>query len=1142
MKLDRFINRPVLSTVISILIVILGVIGLTTLPITQYPDIAPPTVSVRATYTGANATAVLNSVIAPLEDQINGVENMMYITSTASNTGSADISVYFNQGTDPDMAAVNVQNRVSMAQGLLPAEVTKVGVTTQKRQTSMLMVFSLYDKEDKYNIEFIENYANINLIPEIKRVNGVGDANVLGQDYSMRIWLKPDIMAQYKLVPNDIAAALSEQNIEAAPGQFGERGNQSFQYTIRYKGRLQKPGEFADIVIKALPDGEVLRLGDIADLELGRLAYTFNNTVNGHKAVSCIVYQMAGTNATQTISDLEKVLAEAEKSLPEGLGINIAQNANDFLFASIHEVIKTLIEAFILVFIVVYIFLQDMRSTLIPAIAIPVALVGTFFVLKLIGFSLNLLTLSAMVLAIAIVVDDAIVVVEGVHAKLDQGYKSVKQASIDAMNELGGAIVSITLVMMSVFIPVSFMEGTAGTFYRQFGLTMAISIGFSALNALTLSPALCAILLKPHGDETSLKERVGTAMKASRTILLRRYTDAIGKLLHPSITLIFTFIAIIGMISGMFSFSEHPVLCVIFVIISVLALLGMTTDKFKKAFNSTYESILNRYKKNVLFFIQKSVLSFGLVVAAIALLIFFMNTTPTGMVPNEDTGTIMGAVTLPPGTSQERAMEVLNKVDSLIAAEPAVQSRTVISGFGFIGGQGPSYGSIIIKLKNWEERSLMKNSDIVVGSLFMRSQKIIKDAQVLFFAPPMIPGYSASSDIELNMQDKTGGDLGRFFNVITDYISALNARPEISRAQTTFNPSFPQYMLDIDAAACKKAGISPSDILSTMQGYYGGLYASNFNSFGKMYRVMIQAEPDATKNMETLNSIKVRGSSGEMAPISQFVSMKKVYGPDVISRFNLYTSIKVMVAPASGYTSGQALQAIAEVAQQNLPAGFGYELGGMAREEAETSSGTTAIIFVLCFVFVYLLLSAQYESYILPLAVLLSIPFGLLGSFLFVNGMGSLGSIPALKMILGTMSNDIYMQIALIMLMGLLAKNAILIVEFALDRRRMGMSISWAAVLGAGARLRPILMTSLAMIIGLLPLMFAFGVGAHGNRTLGASAIGGMLIGMIFQIFIVPVLFVAFQYLQEKIKPLEWDDLDNSDMNSEIEQYTQTKE
>jgi HAE1 family hydrophobic/amphiphilic exporter-1 len=1073
MKLDRFINRPVLSTVISILIVLMGLIGLATLPITQYPDIAPPTVSVRATYTGANSTAVLNSVIAPLEDQINGVENMMYITSTASNDGSANISIYFNQGTDPDMAAVNVQNRVSMAQGLLPAEVTRVGVTTQKRQTSMLMVFSIYDKDDQYDIEFIENYANINLIPEIKRVKGVGDANVLGMDYSMRIWLKPDIMAQYKLIPSDISSALSEQNIEAAPGKFGERGDQSFQYTIRYKGRLQKTQEFEDIVIKALPNGELLRLGDVADLELGRLAYTFNNTVNGHKAVSCIVYQMAGTNATQTISDLEKVLAEAEKNLPSGLGVSIAQNANDFLFASIHEVIKTLIEAFILVFIVVYIFLQDMRSTLIPAIAIPVALIATFFVLKLIGFSLNLLTLSAMVLAIAIVVDDAIVVVEGVHAKLDQGYKSVKQASIDAMSELGGAIISITLVMMSVFIPVSFMGGTAGTFYRQFGLTMAISIAFSALNALTLSPALCAIFLKPHDEE-------GHGKKMS------------------------------------------------------------FVSRFHASFNAAYDNILTSYKKRVLFFIQKKVLSFGLVIGSIVLLIVLMQTTPTGMVPNEDTGTIMGAVTLPPGTSQERAMEVLARVDSLVAAEPAVESRTVISGFGFIGGQGPSYGSLIIKLKDWEERSMMQNADIVYASLFMRAQKVIKDAQVLFFAPPMIPGYSASSDIELNMQDKTGGDLNNFYEVVLKYMDALKARPEINSAQTTFNPSFPQYLLDIDAAACKKAGIKPNDILTTMQGYFGGLYASNFNSFGKMYRVMIQAEPQATKNLESLNSIKIRNGN-EMAPISQFVTIKKIYGPDVISRFNLYTSIKVMVAPASGYTSGQALKAIAEVAKENLPAGFGYELGGMAREEAETSGGTTAIIFILCFVFVYLLLSAQYESYLLPLSVLLSIPFGLLGSFLFVNGMGALGNIPALKMILGSMSNDIYMQIALIMLMGLLAKNAILIVEFALDRRRMGMSLTWAAVLGAAARLRPILMTSLAMIVGLLPLMFAFGVGAHGNRTLGASSIGGMLIGMIFQIFIVPVLFVVFQYLQEKVKPIEWEDLDNSDMNTEIEQYAQKK-
>ena len=1137
MKLDRFINRPVLSTVISILIVILGLIGLATLPITQYPDIAPPTVSVRATYQGANAQTVLNSVIAPLEDQINGVENMMYMTSNAANNGSAEISIYFKQGTDPDMAAVNVQNRVSMAQGLLPAEVTQVGVTTQKRQTSMLMVFSIYDEKDQYDIEFLENYANINLIPEIKRVNGVGDATVLGQDYSMRIWLKPDVMAQYKLIPGDVAGALAEQNIEAAPGQFGERGNQSFQYTIRYKGRLQQPEEFENIVIKALENGEVLRMKDIADIELGRLSYNFNNTVNGHKAVSCIVYQMAGTNATQTISDLEQVLSKASETLPSGLKINIAQSANDFLFASIHEVVKTLIEAFILVFIVVYIFLQDMRSTLIPAIAIPVALIATFFVLKLIGFSINLLTLSAMVLAIAIVVDDAIVVVEGVHAKLDQGYKSARTASIDAMSELGGAIVSITLVMMSVFVPVSFMGGTAGTFYRQFGLTMAIAIGFSALNALTLSPALCAIFLKPHNSDAGMKERIGVATKEARKIMIARYADSIGKMMRPGLTLLFTTIAILGMIFGLFSFENHPVLCLVMIVISVLALAGMTTDKFKHSFNASYDSILGKYKKQVLRFIQKKWLSGGIVVGSIVLLVVFMNITPTGMVPNEDTGTIMGVVTLPPGTSQERAMEVLTRVDSLVAADPAVESRTVISGFSFIGGQGPSYGSLIIKLKDWEDRSTMQNSTVVYATLFMRAQKIIKEAQVLFFAPPMIPGYSASSDIELNMQDKTGGDLNHFFEVVNQYTAALEARPEINSAKTSFNPNFPQYMLDIDAAACKKAGLSPSAILSTMQGYFGGLYASNFNSFGKMYRVMIQAEPNATKNLESLSSIKVRNGN-EMAPITQFVSIKKVYGPDIISRFNLYTSMKVMVAPASGYTSGQALAAIAEVAKESLPTGFAYELGGMAREEAETSGSTTGLIFVLCFVFVYLLLSAQYESYILPLSVLLSVPFGLLGSFLFVSGIGSLGNIPALKMILGTMSNDIYMQIALIMLMGLLAKNAILIVEFALDRRKMGMSITWAAVLGAGARLRPILMTSLAMIVGLLPLMFASGAGANGNRTLGTSAIGGMLIGMILQIFIVPALFVAFQYLQEKVKPMEWEDVDNSDAEPEIEQYT----
>ena len=686
MKLDRFINRPVLSTVISILIVILGFLGLISLPVTQYPDIAPPTVSVRATYTGANAQTVLNSVIAPLEDQINGVENMMYMSSNASNNGSADISIYFKQGTDPDMAAVNVQNRVSMAQGLLPAEVTQIGVTTQKRQNSMLLVFSVYAEDDRYDSEFLENYAKINLIPEVQRVPGVGDANVLGTDYSMRIWLKPDVMAQYKLSPSDVTVALSEQNVEAAPGSFGEQGNQSFQYTIRYKGRLQEANEFEQIVVKALPDGEVLRLKDIADIELGRLTYNFINRVNGHDAVTCIVYQMPGTNATETISNIETLLEETQLTMPPGMKVNISMNANDFLFASIHEVIKTLLEAFVLVFIVVYVFLQDLRSTLIPAIAIPVALIGTFFMLSLIGFSINLLTLCAMVLAIAIVVDDAIVVVEGVHAKLDQGYKSAKLASIDAMSELGGAIVSITLVMMSVFIPVSFMGGTAGTFYRQFGLTMAIAIGLSALNALTLSPALCAIFLKPHDEEHKEKKT--------------------------------TFIS-----------------------------------RFHTSFNAAYDSLLAKYKKQVVFFIQKKWLSFGIVAGCIAVLVFLMQVTPTGMVPNEDTGTIMGAVTLPPGTSQERTYEVMNKVDSLIAADPAVESRTAVVGFSFIGGQGPSYGSFIIKLKDWEDRSMMQNSDIVYGSLFMRAQKIVKVAQVLFFTPPMIPGYSASCDIELNMQD-----------------------------------------------------------------------------------------------------------------------------------------------------------------------------------------------------------------------------------------------------------------------------------------------------------------------------------------------------------------------------------------------------
>ena len=1066
MKLDRFINRPVLSTVISIIIVILGVIGLVTLPIEQYPDIAPPTVSVSASYTGANAQTTLNSVVVPLEEAINGVENMDYMSSSASNTGDARITITFKQGTDPDMAAVNVQNKVSSATGRLPAEVTKIGVTTEKRQNSMLMVFTLYDKSGKYDQKFIENYAKINIIPEIQRVNGVGEAFVMGAEYSMRIWLKPELMAQYHLMPADVTTALAQQNIEAAPGKIGERENQTFEYTLRYRGRLQDEHEFENIVIRATSDGQILRLKDIARIELGRLTYAFTNKVNGYTGVTSIAFQMAGSNATQVVKDLTKVLDDAKKDLPTGLDINVAQNVNDFLFASIHEVLKTLIEAFILVFIVVYIFLQDMRSTLIPAIAIPVALLGTFFFLKLLGFSINLLTLGAMVLAIAIVVDDAIVVVEGVHAKLDQGYQSSRKASIDAMHELGGAIISITLVMMAVFIPVSFISGTSGIFYRQFGLTMAIAIALSALNALTLSPALCAIFLKPH-DENQKKKS--------------------------------TFI-----------------------------------DRFHTAFNTTYNTLLGKYKNAVLKQIHRPYLTLGFVVISIAALVTLMAVTPTGFVPNEDTGTVMGTVDLPEGTSQDRTETVLAKIDSLITANPAVQSHTQISGYSFLGGQGSNAGSFICKLKDWDERSIKESSNVVVGTLYLNARRLIKDAQVLFFGPPMINGYSVSNGFQINLQDKTGGSIESFYKIAQDFIAHLNERPEITQAQTSFRPNYPQYMIDIDAAECMKAGLTPNDILTTLQGYYGGLYASNFNRFGKLYRVMIQSERSERTNLESLKKIKVRNGN-EMAPITQFMSVRKVYGPSSISRFNMYTSMAINGNPGDGYSSGEAIKAIQEVAEKYLPTGYGYEYSGITREEQSSSGSATAIIFLLCITFIYLLLSAQYESYLLPLAVILSVPFGLAGSFIFIQ---LLGLANIVLPFLGSASNNIYVQISLIMLIGLLAKNAILIVQFALERRKMGMSITWAAVLGAGARLRPIIMTSLALIVGLLPLMFAMGVGANGNRSLGAAAVGGMLIGVICQIFVVPSLFVIFEYLQEKVKPMVWEDIDNSDANGDIAQYS----
>lgn len=1056
MKLDTFINRPVLSTVISIFIVILGVVGMLWLPITQYPDIAPPTIQVSTTYTGADAKTVLNSVIAPIEEQINGAEGMTYIQSTATNTGSATITVYFEQGFDPDMAAVDVQNRVAKAQSMLPAEVTRVGVITQKRQTSMLLVFSLLSPNGKFEQEFIENYMKINVIPQIQRVNGVGDAMVMGADYSMRIWLKPDAMAQHNLMPSDVSAALADQNIEAAPGQFGENGGTAFQYVMRYRGRLITPEEFDKIIIRADKDGNVLYLKDVATMELGRVSYGFKGKTNGHPAASAIIFQTAGSNATQVIKDVEAKINEAGKELPNGLEFNVSMNTNDFLYASIEEVIKTLIEAFILVFLVVYVFLQDLRSTIIPAIAIPVALIGTFFGLYLIGFSINLLTLSALVLAIAIVVDDAIVVVEAVHAKLDEGYTSARVAAIDAMREIGGAIVSITLVMMLVFIPVSFMSGTSGVFYRQFGLTMAIAIGLSALNALTLSPALCAVFLKPHKAD-------GGSKKVS------------------------------------------------------------FVKAFHEGFNRNYEKLLVRYKKWAGFFINHKITAFGVVAASIVALAAMMMTTSTALVPNEDTGVLFCMVNMPPATSLDKTEATLAKVDKILAANPAVESRTEILGYSFIAGQGNTYGTFIVKLKDWSEREKGQDATSVLGQLYGAVGQQIKDATVMMFQPPMISGYSVTSGFELQLQDKTGGDINKFFQIYQQFIGALNQRPEIQQAYSTFNPTFPQYMVNVDVAKTKQAGISPSVVLSTLQGYYGGMYVSNFNRFGKLYRVMMQADPSARISPETLNQVKVRVGN-EMSPITNFITLERVYGPDIISRFNLFTSISVSGTPNPGYSNGDAIKAIQEVAAQTLPMGYGYEFSGMTREEQNSSAAATAIVFGLCLLFVYLLLSAQYESYILPLSVILSIPLGLMGSFLFAKMFG--------------VNNNIYLQIGLIMLIGLLAKNAILIVEFALDRRKTGMSIVGAAIAGAAARLRPILMTGFAMIIGLLPLMLANGVGANGNRSLGTGAVGGMLIGMILQVLIVPALFVAFQKIQEKIQPLKWKDTDNAEIDDQIEQYS----
>ncbi|WP_281632988.1 efflux RND transporter permease subunit [Flavobacterium luteolum] len=1039
----KFIQRPVLSTVISVIIVILGVLGLIELPISQYPDIAPPTVNVAASYTGANADVVLKSIVIPLEEQINGVENMTYMTSTATNDGNASIKVFFKVGTNPDLAAVNVQNRVSRATSLLPVEVTQAGVTVTKSQSSNLLIFSLYSDDKAYDQTFLQNYAKINLVPQIQRVVGVGDVTVFGaKDYSMRIWLKPDVMQQYKLIPSDISAALAEQNIEAAPGKFGENGNQAFQYVIKYKGRLTSAQEFGDIVIKSVGNGQMLRLKDVAKVELGSLSYSSTIKTNGVESAAMAISQTPGSNARDVIINSKKLIEEAAKSFPKGMKYTIMVDVNENLDASIEKVIHTLVEAFILVFIVVFIFLQDFRSTLIPAIAVPVAIVGTFFFLNLFGFTINLLTLFAMVLAIGIVVDDAIVVVEAVHAKLDHGYKSAKKATIHAMDEISGAIISITLVMAAVFIPVTFINGSTGVFYKQFGITLAVAIILSAVNALTLSPALCALLLKPHADDHKHK-----------SYLQRFYTS----------------------------------------------------------FNVAFDNVTARYKRSVSFLSAKKWIALASIVIAGVALVYMMKTTPSAFVPSEDQGTVFANISLPPSASMERSDIIAKRVDSIAKTIPGVKNTLRIVGQNFTAGAGSAYSMVIVKLYPWDQRDL--SVDDVIGQLFAKTSGI-REASIFFISPPTIQGFGQSGGFEFQLQDKGGHTTSEFYKVNNEFLAKLSERPEIQYATTPFNPGFPQYMMDINLAKAKDAGVSVNTILSTMQGYYGGLYASNFNKFGKQYRVMVQAAPEFRANTEGLNKIFVRNSAGNMAPITEFVKMTRVFGPESISRFNLFTSISITGAPKPGYSSGDAIKAIQEVAAENLPAGYGYEFSGLTREELASGS-ETIFIFLLCLVFVYFLLSAQYESYILPFAVLLSIPFGLAGAYLFS--------------IIFKLNSNIYLQISLIMLIGLLAKNGILIVEFALDRRRKGLPIVQAAIEGAVARLRPILMTSFAFILGLVPLMFAKGAGAVGNKSIGTGAVGGMLIGTILGVFVIPVLFIIFQTLQERISGPAKDGYDDDD-------------
>lgn len=1036
MKIRTFIDRPILASVISVLILLLGIIGLTQLPIEQFPEIAPPTVSVSATYTGANAETVQKSVIVPLEEAINGVENMMYMTSTASNSGSARITIYFRQGTDPDMATVNVQNRIATAQGLLPAEVTRSGINVRKRQTSNIKQLAAYSPDDSFDRLFLTNYMKINIEPRLSRIAGVGDVSVFGDDYAMRIWLDPNKMKKYGLMPSDISTVLDEQNLEAPTGTLGAESDNTFQYVLKYRGRYEQEVDYENLVIKSLPNGEILRLKDVATIELGARGYNYIGEVNGHPGCNIMIAQTSGSNANEIIEEIDRTIAEISKTLPKGIEIVDLMSTKDFLDASIKSVIKTLIEAIILVVLVVYIFLQSMRSTFIPALSIIVSLIGTFAFLSIVGFSLNMLTLFALVLVIGTVVDDAIVVVEAVQAKFDEGYKSSYLATIDAMSGITSALVTTTFVFMAVFIPVSFIGGTTGTFYTQFGLTMAAAVAISLLNALTLSPALCALIMTPH------QTKGGNKM----------------------------------------SFSS----------------------RFHVAFDTAFHRLVMKYKVAVLFMLKRKWLAASLLVVACAGLVILMTTTKTGLVPKEDMGTVFVDVRTSPGNSLQETKAIMDEVDSCIRSIPQIKYYSNVTGNSQLSGQGACNGMFTIRSKDWDERTQKEDAiDEIIDEIHRRTAAI-SSADIMAFTRPMIPGYGVSSGFEIYVQDQKGGTTADLLKYTRQLIDALNKRPEIARATTSFDTKFPQYLVEVDAAVCKRNGVSPSDVLNTLSGYIGGSYASNMNRFSKLYRVMVQASPEFRLDTKALHNIYVRNSSGEMTPINQYLKLTRIYGSEILTRFNLFSAIQVNGAAATGYSSGQAIKVVQEVAAQTLPTGYGFEFGGMSREESSTGN-TTTLVFVICVVFIYLILCALYESLFVPMAVILSVPFGLAGSFLFAKMFG--------------LENNIYLQTGLIMLIGLLSKTAILLTEYASERRHHGMSIIQAAISAAQVRLRPILMTSLTMIFGMLPMMFSTGVGANGNISIGVGTVGGMLIGTIALLFIVPPLFMVFQYLQEKLMP-----------------------